>query len=132
MKPFMMKFTNQNRSCHAERSEGEASPRLSRETLRCAQGDTTLPTVGVKVHYRIPLWVLILIALFLLAGCGESTSSQSIGNTSSPRGSTTPTSMFTEFVVPTPHSSPEAITAGPDGALWFTEWEGGKIGRITP
>jgi streptogramin lyase len=25
-----------------------------------------------------------------------------------------------------------SITAGPDGNLWFTEIEGGKIGRITP
>ena len=23
------------------------------------------------------------------------------------------------------------ITAGPDGALWFTEWLGDRIGRIT-
>jgi virginiamycin B lyase len=33
--------------------------------------------------------------------------------------------------VPTPGSDPSAITLGPDGALWFTEWDGNKIGRIT-
>jgi hypothetical protein len=33
----MMKFTNQNRDCHAERSEASLCP--SRETLRFAQGD---------------------------------------------------------------------------------------------
>jgi virginiamycin B lyase len=35
----------------------------------------------------------------------------------------------TEF--PVPSGSPFAITAGPDGALWFTEGTG-NIGRITP
>ena len=29
------------------------------------------------------------------------------------------------------HSGPSGITAGPDGALWFTEPDGNKIGRIT-
>jgi streptogramin lyase len=32
---------------------------------------------------------------------------------------------------PTGSSRPEFITAGPDGALWFTEGAGNKIGRIT-
>ncbi len=47
----------QNRSCHPERmsrsperSEGEGS--AQRETLRCAQGDNTLPILVVKIHYR--------------------------------------------------------------------------------
>jgi len=42
---------------------------------------------------------------------------------------------FTEFPIPTPESQPLGITAGPDGALWFTEGQAGtgngKIGRIT-
>jgi streptogramin lyase len=33
--------------------------------------------------------------------------------------------------VPTAGSSPTSITVGPDGALWFTEQTGNKIGRIT-
>ena len=37
----------------------------------------------------------------------------------------------TEFPVPTPVSQPAGITVGPDGALWFTEENGHKIGRIT-
>jgi virginiamycin B lyase len=37
----------------------------------------------------------------------------------------------TEFTVPTPLSQPAGITLGPDGALWFTEENGHKIGRIT-
>ncbi|MGH9768924.1 MAG: virginiamycin B lyase family protein [Blastocatellia bacterium] len=38
----------------------------------------------------------------------------------------------TEYVVPTANSGLGSITAGPDGALWFTEATGNKIGRITP
>jgi virginiamycin B lyase len=38
---------------------------------------------------------------------------------------------ITEYPVPTPGSNPIAITAGPDGALWFAEFYAGKIGRIT-
>jgi streptogramin lyase len=41
---------------------------------------------------------------------------------------------FTEFQIPTASSRPKGITAGPDGSLWFTEYEvnASKIGRITP
>src|SRR6266550_7988578 len=38
----------------------------------------------------------------------------------------------TEFLIPTAGSVPMAITAGPDGNLWFTESSGNQIGRITP
>src|SRR6266545_3148295 len=36
-----------------------------------------------------------------------------------------------EFVLPTASSGPDAITAGPDGNLWFTEFGANQIGRIT-
>jgi streptogramin lyase len=36
-----------------------------------------------------------------------------------------------EFRVPTPSSSPQGISAGPDGAVWFTEFDGNKIGRLS-
>src|SRR6266849_10306958 len=42
---------------------------------------------------------------------------------------------LTEFAVPTFNSVPEGITLGPDGNLWFTEFQAGgghQIGRITP
>src|SRR5882724_9448139 len=39
--------------------------------------------------------------------------------------------ILTEFPTPTPGSGPTLITAGSDGALWFTEQSGNKIGRIT-
>jgi streptogramin lyase len=38
---------------------------------------------------------------------------------------------ITEFTIPTELSGPASITVGPDGALWFTENEANKIGRIT-
>jgi streptogramin lyase len=38
---------------------------------------------------------------------------------------------FSNYPTPTPFSSPYGIAAGPDGALWFTEAAGNKIGRIT-
>jgi virginiamycin B lyase len=33
--------------------------------------------------------------------------------------------------VPTPDSEPGNIVGGPDGALWFTEHAGNRIGRMT-
>jgi virginiamycin B lyase len=36
-----------------------------------------------------------------------------------------------EFPVPTSFSYPSGIALGPDGAVWFTEENGNKIGRIT-
>ena len=87
--------------------------------------------------------VLLLILLGLLGGCGASTTTGS----SHPSGSTlTPTrelkGMISEFPLPTPNNQLGDITAGPDGAVWFTEvipnaqnssvTITGKIGRITP
>jgi len=45
-----MNFNDQNRSCHASPREASLCP--SRETLRFAQGDNTLPMLVVKFHYR--------------------------------------------------------------------------------
>jgi virginiamycin B lyase len=39
---------------------------------------------------------------------------------------------ITQYRIPTPDSDPEDITSGPDGNLWFTEFLGNKIGRVTP
>jgi virginiamycin B lyase len=38
---------------------------------------------------------------------------------------------FKQFPTPTPNSEPRMIAAGPDGALWFTEFNTSQIGRIT-
>jgi virginiamycin B lyase len=35
-----------------------------------------------------------------------------------------------EYAVPTPASQPIGITHGPDGAVWFAEFAGNKIGRL--
>src|SRR5580704_1169270 len=37
-----------------------------------------------------------------------------------------------EFPTPTNASAPLTVTAGPDGNVWFTEFTGHKVGRITP
>ena len=46
-------------------------------------------------------------------------------------GRITTAGVIAEYTIPTASSGPEIITAGPDGALWFTELTGNKIGRIT-
>ena len=56
---------------------------------------------------------------------GGGTSNVSSFTISSGNGSPT----ITEYPVPTSGSSPDEITPGPDGALWFTETN--KIGRVT-
>jgi virginiamycin B lyase len=38
---------------------------------------------------------------------------------------------ITEYLIPTANAAPVEITLGPDRALWFTEFGGDKIGRIT-
>src|SRR5262245_59906990 len=38
---------------------------------------------------------------------------------------------ITEFSIPSNNTDPTGITVGPDGALWFTERSGTKLGRIT-
>jgi streptogramin lyase len=68
-----------------------------------------------------PRWIAILAAAALAA-------SAVVINHAPARAAATPT----EVAVPTPNSVPEGITLGPDGNLWFTEFQGGKIGRITP
>ena len=39
---------------------------------------------------------------------------------------------ITEFPLPNAGSLPNGIAAGPDGNVWFTEYSGNRIGRITP
>lgn len=46
-------------------------------------------------------------------------------------GRITTRGRITEFALPTASADPLSITAGPDGALWFTERTANKIGRIT-
>jgi virginiamycin B lyase len=46
-------------------------------------------------------------------------------------GRITTDGAITEYAVPSATSYPKGIAAGPDGALWFTEFAGNQIGRIT-
>jgi streptogramin lyase len=39
--------------------------------------------------------------------------------------------ILTEYTLPNTSAGPEGITSGPDGNLWFTEFNTGKIGSIT-
>lgn len=41
------------------------------------------------------------------------------------------TNAYKGFDIPTKDSQPMGIAAGPDGAMWFTEYIGNKIGRVT-
>jgi streptogramin lyase len=69
--------------------------------------------------------VCLCLLVGLLVGCGASTSQ--------PSGPTpTSTKHIIEFPIPTSPGTPIAITAGPDGNLWFTENGANKIGHIAP
>jgi len=74
-----------------------------------------------SVAGRFPRWIAILAAAALAA-------SAVVINHAPARAAAT----LTEVAVPTSNSVPEGITLGSDGNLWFTEFQGGKIGRITP
>jgi streptogramin lyase len=41
------------------------------------------------------------------------------------------TGSISEYTIPTANSQPVSLVSGPDGALWFTEIAGDKIGRVT-
>jgi len=45
-------------------------------------------------------------------------------------GRITTTGLVTEFEIPSDGSGPHSIAAGPDGALWFTEYYGSRVGRL--
>src|SRR5208283_1415538 len=42
-----------------------------------------------------------------------------------------PAQSFNAYQLPASYSQPKGIAAGPDGALWFTEYNNNKIGRIS-
>jgi streptogramin lyase len=39
--------------------------------------------------------------------------------------------IINEYPIPTPQSNANIIALGPDGAMWFTERNSSKVGRIT-
>ena len=71
--------------------------------------------------------VLLLTFISLLAGC----STASTGGSPPPSVSAMKGTVSI-FTLPTAASDPTALTAGPDGNVWFTETGTNKIGRMTP
>src|SRR6266508_1669125 len=72
--------------------------------------------------------LLSSVVLFTLAA---SVSAQVITEFNDRIGRITPSGVITEFPLPTAGGGMVAIAAGPDGSLWFTEYDAQQIGRIT-
>jgi len=47
-------------------------------------------------------------------------------------GRISPSGKIVTYRIPTSHSDPTEIVAGPDGNMWFIEKDGNRIGKITP
>src|SRR5579885_3133497 len=102
-----------------------------------AAAPSTVPALVPGRSRAKPWWVRgLLVGLVVLVVVGGSV----VGPKLAGKGSPTPagntsnggTPSITEFAVPIANSDPEGIVAGPDGNLWFTEYQSSKIGRITP
>lgn len=89
--------------------------------------------------HREPLHNLLMVLLLFLAGL---VSACSTSNTSGPSPTSTSTQgirgIFHEYTLPPSQFVPGSITAGPDGNLWFAEFQysgtgttAGEIRRIT-
>jgi streptogramin lyase len=101
-----------------------------------------ITTAGVVTEFSIPVPAGVIVYTNIAAGpdgalwCGLA---KDTGNRRAPFasrgiGRMTTTGEFSEFLLPQgdPISGiPNGITAGPDGALWFTEEIANKIGRMT-
>jgi streptogramin lyase len=94
----------------------------STTTTRLRRSHAALTTLGTIAA----VLVLALLAASLFAYFG----SPHQGPAGKPRPTLAP--RITEFPLPTANSSPTGIIRGPDGNLWFTEYMGNRIGRITP
>lgn len=73
-----------------------------------------------------------LAALFALsvAGCKYSTPAGSLPGPGGPP--TLAPGIVSEEKIPTAAATPLGITTGPDGNLWFAEFDGNKIGKVVP
>jgi virginiamycin B lyase len=98
----------------------------------------------VKSHAaRLLLSIIVAAPLLVAAGCGIG--SQVGGAVSVPQAisrlhappahpdvlQSSPPALFVEFPIPTASSQPEGIAIGSDRLVYFTEFAGNKIGRIT-
>lgn len=79
-------------------------------------------------------WVAFALLVSGLSGCGNnSTTGGCLGPIPPCSGpSPQPTMWISEFGGLTANSKPADLALGPDGNMWFTESNGGRIGRITP
>ncbi len=84
-----------------------------------------------SVWDRHRLLTLMATIALLFALAISLTSCDTTSTVRFPTPTPTPIPVITEFAIPTPQSQPWGITVGPDGALWFTENIGNKIGRIS-
>jgi sugar lactone lactonase YvrE len=75
---------------------------------------------------------VLTFALGLALGGSVMPRGASVGVSAAPSSVVSEGGHFRLFTIPTAHSYPSDITAGPDGNMWFTDDFGGKIGRITP
>src|SRR5256885_492811 len=71
---------------------------------------------------RITGYLFVLLAFLILA-----TSATALA-----AGAPTKVGKIKEYPIPTSGSNPYSINGGPDGNLWFTEYTGNNIGKITP
>jgi virginiamycin B lyase len=62
---------------------------------------------------------LVLAAAILLDACSPDASARA------------PSIPAAEYSVPTNGSRPNGIAVGPDGNLWFTEFDGNKVAKVT-
>ncbi|HTX34984.1 MAG TPA: DUF4214 domain-containing protein [Bryobacteraceae bacterium] len=99
----------------------------------CTRGDgvlggTSYPPITVTVNVAANATSPQVNAV-MVSGGGSVSASASDSTIITPL--VIPVGTLTEYVIPTSASVPVGITAGPDGALWFTENAANKIGRIT-
>jgi|SRR5712691_219159 len=91
------------------------------------------------------VWKGILgLLIFMLTACGTGSSTNSTGTsnaTPTKKSLALSTGKISEFPISTAHGEPLAVTSGPDGNLWFTDFKRSQdqsqadqslIGRITP
>src|SRR5687768_6814166 len=74
----------------------------------------------------------VFIVMSILLSLGTSTGLATSGKALNSIHSVQINPSFVEYQIPTPNSNSNGITIGPDGNIWFTEFEANKIGRMTP
>ena len=92
-----------------------------------------------SVHIQLleERWLLSTFTVTNNADSGPGTLRQAILNANANLGTDTidfniKIGAISEIAIPTSSSQPEGITLGPDGNLWFTEYNSNQIGRLTP